>query len=234
MVTPQRAARGVILVQGTAGWNASWWKAGSHFVRHLERHGFRILTWPNGKPFRWTTALNGLRGLRRWFGLKYEPRDWIVGGDSFSGFLAIVHARDGYAHANAITHSHGIWPVMLGVCKETPLRALISVCPPGRADMLDAIVAARPHIKHWVLVIDRDFDPWQISGGAGDGHFGVDRDFSFLPPQARPNVILRLKDIGHSGLLEPAGAWHWDDDGLFDQLHHAGEGYARMKEPHYV
>lgn len=222
----------VVLVQGTAGWSATWWRDG-FFVQYLRKHGFELLTWPNGKPFRWTTAINGFRGLRRWFGLKYEPRDWIVGGEAFSGFLAIALAKYGYAHLNAITHSHGIWPAMLGVCETSPLRCLITIAPPGRADMCDAIIAARPHIKHWVLVIDKDDDVWAALGGIGDGAVGVDRDFSFLPPSARPDVIVRLEDIGHTCLLERAGAYHWTDDGLFDHLRFAGEVPTR-KEPHFV
>lgn len=226
------AARGVVLVQGTAGWSQRWWSDG-FFVEHLKRHGFFLLAWPNGKAFRWTTALNGLRALRRWIGLSYEPRDWLCGGEAFSGFLALALARFGYEHLNVITHSHGIWPAMLGASKESPIRSLITVCPPGRADMLEAIVAARPHIGHWVLVIDRDLDLWAALGGVGDGAVGVDRDFSFLPPHARPDVLIRLADIGHTKLLTQEGAWHWHDEGLFDQLHHAGRS-PLQKEPHYV
>lgn len=225
--------RGVILVQGTAGWNQGWWKPGGFFAKHLERHGFKLLAWPSGKPFRWTTALNGVRGLRRWVGLSYEPRDWLCGGESLSGLLAIVLAKFGYEHLNVITHSHGIWPAILAAGKESPIRSLVTVCPPGRADMLEAIVAARPFIEHWVLVIDRDFDMWAAIGGAGDHAFGIDRDFSFVPAAVRPDVILRLADIGHSKLLDPAGAYHWDDEGLFDHLHHAGKTPLE-KEPHYV
>lgn len=221
--------RGVILVQGTAGWTGTWWQPRSFFVRHLERHGFFQVTWPNGKPFRWTTALNGLRALRRWVGLPYEPRDWLVGGEALSGLLSIVRHKYGDEHLNVIAHSHGLWPAILAASEHTPIRCLLSIAPPGRADMRAEILAARPHIRYWVLVVDRDFDVWAALGGIGDGAVGVDRTFGFLPPPARPDLIIHLPDVGHSKLLEAAGAVHWDDDKLFEIIHLAGRMPAKER-----
>lgn len=230
MVGTAANPRGVILVQGTAGWNQRWWKPGSVFVRHLVEHGFQVLTGPNGKPFRWTTALNGWRAWRRVIGLKDEKRDWLCGGEAFSNFLWFVLTKFGREHLNVVTHSHGIWVAMLGVGPETPIRCLMTIAPPGRADMLAEIVAARPHIGYWVLVIDRDTDVWASLGGIGDGKVGIDRRFSFLPPAVRPDVTIMLPDVGHSKLLTEAGAYLWDDNGLFDILHLAG----KMLEAHGV
>lgn len=222
--------RGVILVQGTAGWNQRWWTAGSPFVRHLVEHGFEVLTGPNGMPFRWTTSLNGWRAWRRWFGMKDEKRDWICGGEALAYFLERVRLKRGIEHVQVVTHSHGIWVAMHAAGADSPIRCLMTIAPPGRVDMREVIEAARPHIGYWVLVIDRDTDVWASLGGIGDGHVGIDRAFSFLSPSARPDVTIMLPDIGHSKLLEESGAYLWDDNGLFDQLHLAGQ----MPEAHGV
>lgn len=192
---------GVILVEGTHG--GQWAQPGSLFWQLLEANGFTPLLFKG-----WTTDVSGLPTL-----LGAGPHsDWMAGGYSLGYFLEDIP----YENRNILCHSHGLNPVLYqATLVRQPIRRLVSVCSPVRADMQATATAAKPLIGRWRHVADTHGDHWQRLGELFDGHFGWCKT---KWPQADEN--LTIPHIGHTGLLEDAQLIQLNiTDGNFDFLH---------------
>ena len=84
-----------ILIAGTWGDAAAWWRQGSPFWKTAVSHGVSLL---NGQDaYNWTTEVDGLFG---------RNRDWETAGDALRWYAA----AKGYKTVNVIAHSHGGQP----------------------------------------------------------------------------------------------------------------------------
>lgn len=189
-------------VAGTNGWNDAWcMRFGSPFAAMMRKQGFDQVYSKDGRPFRWTTNLTGLK----WWG---QERDWQAGADALCYFLE----RLPYEDRNVIAHSHGGQVAIFLAASGVQLRTLTTVGTPVRKDV-PAFKAAL-QIGLWLHIYDMQRDWTQLLGMAGDGHLQMDRRFLVGRVLNRP-----LQGIGHSAVLkDPAALHYWTDQGWLDLI----------------
>lgn len=178
-----------------------------------------------GRPFVWTTRLDGIEVWRRW--LKWlrlrgtDQVDWQTAGLNLWSYLdppwpwppKLGEAPVPHEWRNLITHSHGLQPALFACAAGLKIRRLLSIAGPVRADMMETAARARPNIEKWTHVCSDSSDRWQWLGEIGDGAFGIVREH----PLADENIC--IPKVGHSGLIYDEKAFHfWTDAGLIPFL----------------
>lgn len=185
-----------ILIAGTWGDDAAWWKIGSPFWMEARRNGVSL---QNGAdPYTWTTEVDGLFG---------RNRDWETAGDALRWYCGAKKLD----RVNILAHSHGGQPALYAAAKRLPIDTLITIATPIRWDMEEVAETARPFIRLWIHLRSDRSDWMQWLGEILDGRLawpGTVRDFDV----ADQNII--EPSVGHSGLLEPGlwterGWWKW-------------------------
>jgi pimeloyl-ACP methyl ester carboxylesterase len=167
----------------------------------MQREGFELLT-VDGRPFRWSTALDGLFG---------EDRDWEASADALGWFLRGVP----YADRNLIGHSHGGTVALLLAGSGFPLRSLTTVGTPPRDDV--PLAAA----EHWITfhqhLYDLRRDLWGWLGQVGDHELRTERA---LPDPHVTNIA--VLDIRHSrALRDPKYIALWGTEGWLENIRRA-------------
>lgn len=210
-------------VAGTHGYRGQltgeWWCHGSPVLTFLHAAGFPLLA--PGRPFVWSTDVNGWKFWRRLFRMQDKHHDWTAAGHGLYGyFRPIFDELDRYvpiAQRNLVVHSHGLQPALYACELGLRINTLISVMSPVRADMMAVAAAARPNIGYWEHV-HADKDRFQWWGAVGDGAVGINRRH----PLADRNTL--VKGVGHAKLLrDPAAFTRWIDEGILDRWRAAAE-----------
>ena len=177
-------------IAGTHGFRDAWCMENtSPFARMMtDNHFAKILT-STGRPFRWSTDLNGL--FVNWKFWDRRNSDWEAGADALFYFLDQVPYRD----RNVIAHSHGGQVAIIAAAWGLQLRTLTTVSTPVRADV-PAAAAAR-NIGMWQHIYDRRWDAIGLAGQAGDLALDGGRAFNNLD-----SVLNRpLASVSHSKVL---------------------------------
>lgn len=200
----------VTAVQGTWGWRWRWWQDGSEFWRCLAPHGLvpaRIL---DGKPFEWETGLgSSLFFWRRWGWGDKGVEAWRYAGIALAYYLAHLPYEDRVV----VGHSHGGQPALFCAAEGVPIKRLLTIGTPVRADMQDVIRRARPNLGTWWHVASLEQDWTAVWGRFGDGAIGGGRQFR----AADMNIL--IPGIGHSELFLNQSAFHvWHDQQLIPFL----------------
>lgn len=138
-----------------------------------------------------------------WTGALLFPHDdWQEGGDELAGVLTQLQLSD----RNLLTHSHGLQVAAFAVA-QTIINRWLSVAGPVRNDMADTYAKAMAGTAAFTQVAENGFDRTQWAG-QWFARATVPAVAGRFLPQARsfpdgPNVEnIRLKGIGHSGLLK--------------------------------
>jgi len=194
-------------IAGTHGWRDAWCTDdASPFARTLAGQRFAVIRAENGRPFRWSTDLNGLRFWDR-------NSDWEAGADALAYFLEHLD----YSDRNLIAHSHGGQVALILASQGFRIRSLTTVGTPRRGDVNAA--RAKQHIGFWQHVYDRSRDWIALLGQIGDGELERERSFRHLPGV----VNHALAGIDHSKVLRDAGCLHyWTANGWLESIR-AGE-----------
>lgn len=193
-------------IAGTHAWRDGWCVDDTHpFTRMMQAHNFSPVRARDGRPFRWSTAVDGLFG---------DDREWQAGAEALYYFLDPIP----YADRNLIAHSHGGQVAILCAAGGCPIRTLTTVGTPPRSDM--PIAAALARIAFWQHVYDRHCDWWGWLGQLGEGTGDLGRRF----PYSRV-VNYGLPDVAHSKILRDEKSFHfWADLGLLANIESAGAG----------
>jgi hypothetical protein len=212
--TRRRARRpGVVVVPGTWGRLEDWYKPGSGWASYMAGLGCEIETF-GGRPFEWSTGLDGIQFWRRLFG-RVSARDhwsWQAGGAALFAWLvppAAPAKRIAPRDVRIVCHSHGLQVVLYAAAAGLRIDRLLSVTGPVREDMAAIAAAARPNIREWRHVHSDGSDRFQWLGAIGDGVLGITR----AHPLADVNQALPA--AGHSGVFR--------DPSWFDRV---GPGWA--------
>lgn len=209
---PYTAIRGTWGYRGLFDQN-HWATHGSPVTQYLEGHGLRLLTDSRGRGFTWTTALDGWQITRRIFGKPTDISDWEVGAACLCDYYLPPSVDPMYhvpgSKVIVLAHSHGANPAIIAAALGLKINVLVTVSSPVRVDVLRKYGReARPnigyHLHYW-----SDGDRLQAAGGAGDGHYGIIREYAFSEQHApiyACNQNVRLpRAADHSGLLhEPS------------------------------
>jgi hypothetical protein len=183
------------LSEGT--WGGKW-------ARDTSVDGFRVFLRMQGfrcSIVEWTNNVDGEPDLLAAKG----NRDWIAGG--YAERYRFRH--EPFEDLNALTHSHGIGPVLYQATLEdidepiVPIRNVLAICPPPRKEFLAMAQQAleRGTIAALRVIYADGWDPWARLGQLGDGHFGWRRDWSAV---THPHFSQRgEKHVGHSGMFTP-------------------------------
>lgn len=196
-----------IPIAGTWGYDSASWAYDdeSPWASMMRTAGFTPIRATDGRPFRWTTQLDGLK----FWGKRY---DWEAGADALAYFLEPVP----YEHRNLIAHSHGGQVALFLAASKVPIRTLTTIGTPRRYDV--PAESAKPFIRFWQHIYDqqRDWTAWW--GQVGDKHWSNDRRFLI------PGVVNHgLPDISHSKVLnDPTCFRFWWEDGWQDAIKTAG------------
>lgn len=209
MMTPQRAAPRhrpegfrYIPIAGTDAWRDGWVVDDEHpFPQFMRAHGFRPIRAEDGRPFRWSTRL---AGLKPWG----DERDWIAGADALYYFLKGVEFYDRIIFA----HSHGGQVAAICAASKVPIRCLVTIGTPVRTDI--PWDQAEEYIGTHVHVYDDKWDWMGWLGSIGDGHVSDRRDFT------RPDVCnVALKGISHSKIVRDPDEYHrWVDGHILEMV----------------
>lgn len=188
----------IIAVPGTWGVLDPWWRLQSPWWQMLEREGFA----PADQQCAWSMGLVVIRHRRD---------DWERGAEVLAASLEAMPAG---VPRVVVAHSHGGQIALLAAAGGHRIDRLLTLGTPPRAEMADAIDAARPLIGRWHHVCALRWDVWgwagQLAGGAA---FYARRTFA----QADQNI--RMPGIDHVKLLnDPAFFGRWRDFGLIDFL----------------
>lgn len=167
-------------IAGTDGWNDAWCRDDSDFGTMMIAEGFTSLR-AGDRPFRWSTALDGLLG---------EDRDWEAASYALYYFLLGVP----YADRNLIAHSHGGQLPILLAASGFPIRSLTTVGTPARDDM--PLEAAEAFIGFHQHIYDLKRDLWGWLGSVGDASLRLERRLN--DPRVRN---IGIADISHSKVL---------------------------------
>lgn len=208
MMTPQRAEprrtiQGFryIPIAGTDAWRDGWVVDNDHpFPQFMKTQGFTPIRADDGRPFRWSTRLTGLK-------LWNEERDWIAGADALYYFIKGIPFFDRIVFA----HSHGGQVAAICAASRVPIRCLVTIGTPVRTDIPWS--QAEQYIGTHIHVYDDRWDWMGWLGSIGDGHISDRRDFPH--PDVR-NVA--LKGISHSKIVRDSNAFHWWVDGNILEL----------------
>lgn len=167
-------------IAGTHAWGDGWITDESPFAAMMRAEGFEPLR-SGDRPFRWSTALDGLLG---------EDHDWQAAADALYWFLRPIPVGD----RNIIAHSHGGQVALLLASSGVPLRSLTTVGTPCRDDIPVAIAEHAIGFHQHLYDLRRDW--WGWFGAIGDHELSLRRSF------ADPHVVnLPVKDIRHAKIL---------------------------------
>lgn len=193
-----------IPVGGTHSWNDGWWKDDQDpFALMLAARGHYPVRHRDGRPFRWSGALDGLLG---------QDRDWQAAADSLAYFLDRVP----FADRNIIAHSHGGSVALICAASKVPIRTLTTIGTPHRLEV-DAVLA-KTYIAFWQHIYDVKRDLWQWLGQIGPNQLGAERRFLIAGV-----VNYGLEGISHSKVLtDPKMFPYWDDHGWLHNIETAG------------
>lgn len=196
----------------------AWSTKGSNFMAHAVKRGLAAEE-GDGRPFVWSTDLNGFQFWRRLLGRKPGINDWIAGAENLHAWAIPPMAPTWGIPANqtnVITHSHGLQVAIIAAAHGLKIHTLIDVCGPVRHDIIeDYGKAARENIGYWIhCYTPGDSDPWQVLGGLGDSDVGSVRRHPLASTIAGrgENYSLSAK-CGHSGVL--------NNPALFSELNSA-------------
>lgn len=180
-------------IGGTHAWNDGWWKDADHpFAKMMADHGFTPIRARDGRPFRWSFALDGLLG---------KDRDWQAASDSLAYFLDPVPFED----RNLVCHSHGGNVALICAASHVQIRTLTTVGTPHRQEV-DAVLA-KQFIGFWQHIYDLKRDFWQWLGQIGPGQIDFER--RFLVPGVVNDGLCHIR---HSKVLDDPACFHyWDD-----------------------
>jgi hypothetical protein len=185
-------------IAGTNGWRDAWTREDSDFGRLMRAEGFELLR-AGERPFRWSTALDGLLG---------EDRQWEAGADALYYFLRTVPLAD----RNLIAHSHGgQLPIILAAAGFL-IRSLTTVGTPCRDDV--PVAAAEHFIQFHQHIYDLRRDLWGWLGQVGDHELRHARTF----PDPRVKNI-GVADISHAKVLrDPTYIALWKTQGWLENV----------------
>jgi hypothetical protein len=188
-----------IPIAGTHGWGRdTWMKADSDFGRMMTAEGFELLRCGD-RPFRWSTALDGLFG---------DDREWEAASDALYFFLRFVPIED----RNIIAHSHGGQLPLLVAASGFPIRSLTTIGTPVRDDI--PVAAAEGFIGFHQHIYDTKRDLMGWLGQVGDYQLRTERTF----PDRRVKNI-GVADIRHSKVLrDPQYIPLWQSRGWLDNI----------------
>lgn len=222
--SPQRAAPRVrieglryIPIAGTDAWRDGWVVDNDHPFPHFMRaNGLTPIRGDDGRPFRWSTRLTGLKPWN-------DERDWIAGADALYYFLKGIDYYDRIVFA----HSHGGQVAAICAASKVPLRCLVTIGTPVRTDI--PWVTAEQYIGTHIHVFDDKWDWMGWLGSIGDGKISDRRDFGL--PEVH-NVA--LKGISHSKIVRDEAAFHWWIDGrLLEFVRSSPEEYPSSMPSRY-
>lgn len=175
-----------IPVAGTWAINDGWYSnPGSTFALTLAQLGFQPIRAKDGRPFRWSTDLDGVKFWGR-------HSQWEAGADAAYYFCEFLPLED----LNFICHSHGAQPILILAAQGFKIRSLTTIGSPVRHDVPST--EALKNIAFWQHIYDDGFDKMGWIGSWFDGKWSSDRTFKHLG-----EAITRypLKQIDHSKLL---------------------------------
>jgi len=171
-------------IAGTHGWRDAWWSSDkSPFALMMANNGFSVIRTRDGRSFRWSTDLNGLKFWAR-------NSDWEAGADALFYFLENVAYRD----RNLIAHSHGGQVALLAASQGLKIRTLTTVGTPIRADI--PVDDARRNVGLWQHIYDKHRDWFALLGQMGDREIILRRSFRLSGVLNFPLVGIR-----HTGVL---------------------------------
>lgn len=179
-----RATR-YIPIAGTGAYADPWYcDDRSPWARMMTGAGFAPVRAVDGRPFRWSTDIDGLKFWAR-------HSQWEAGADALVYFCEYLPYED----RNVIAHSHGGQVALLAASSGFEFRTLTTVGTPVRNDVPAALAAG--HIGFWQHIYDKDFDKTGWMGGWFDGRWSSDRTFKDIEAVHR----LPLGGISHSKVL---------------------------------
>jgi pimeloyl-ACP methyl ester carboxylesterase len=193
-------------VAGTNAWREGWCNnLEDPFAQMMIAEYFEPIRATDGRPFRWTTDLQGLNPFKK------ELRDWHAGADA----LYYFSERLPYEDRNYIGHSHGGQLCILLAASGFKIRSLTTVGTPPRDDIPAAVACA--NIGTWQHIFDSKKDWMGWLGQVGEG--GLDKRRSYR----LPGVIDRpLGGIDHSTILRDATKFPlWKTEGWLATIKNA-------------
>jgi hypothetical protein len=192
----------LITIPGTHAWlpgrrTGEWYHDGSPWWLYVRALGF-IPIECDGRPFEWSTNLDGLMFWRK-------GATWAAAGSNFYAWVVPPVAPDRRVPphlTNVVTHSHGLQPLLHACALGLRVNSLTDIAGPVRQDMMEVARAARPNIRYWQHIHSDRSDRMQWLGGIADGALGIVR----AHPLADTNV--RFDKAGHSGILNDPEWFH--------------------------
>jgi hypothetical protein len=187
-----------IPVAGTDGWRDGWVTADSTFGQMMTAEGFELLRCGD-RPFRWSTALDGLFG---------DDREWEAAADALYFFLWTTP----YADRNILAHSHAGQVCAFLAASRFPLRSLTTIGTPVRDDVPWAKAEEYIGFHQHIYDLKRDLIGWL--GQVGDHELRMERTF----PDNRVKNI-GVQDIRHSKVLrDPKYIPLWQTQGWLQNI----------------
>lgn len=198
-------------VAGTWAYQDPWYSDNeSPFAKMMRGAGFAAVRAVDGRPFRWSTELDGVKFWER-------HAQWEAGADALYYFCEYLPYED----RNIIAHSHGGQVALIAAASGLKLRTLTTVGTPVRNDVPAAKAAA--NIAFWQHIYDKDFDKMGWIGSWFDRKWSSDRTFKDIEAVHR----LPLKDIDHSKVLrEEAHITKWLTEGWAENIRHSEQEAA--------
>jgi pimeloyl-ACP methyl ester carboxylesterase len=179
-----RATR-YIPIAGTGAYSDPWYcDDNSMFARMMRGAGFAVVRAVDGRPFRWSTDIDGLKFWAR-------RSQWEAGADALVYFMEYLPVDD----RNVIAHSHGGQLALLAAASGLQLRTLTTIGTPVRNDVPSR--EAAKNIGFWQHIYDKEFDRVGWMGAWFDGRWSADRTFKDVEGVHR----LPLSGIDHSKVL---------------------------------
>jgi hypothetical protein len=188
------------IVPGTWSWHDTWMRPTAPLGMYLQLHGVDVYE-PTGRPFKWSTQVNGMQFWRRLFGWGErdgDHRDWQTGGHNLYAYHVPPMAPERalpVQERNILAHSHGINVVLYACDYGMNINSLITVGSPIRHDMVDVASRARTRIRRWLHVHSDASDRMQQLGEFGDGAIDLERQ------HVCADINHQLPKAGHSAVL---------------------------------
>lgn len=201
-----------IPVPGTWGWNDAWYSdPASDFIVTLALQGFAPIRAADGRPFRWSTELDGVMFWRR-------HAQWQAGADALVYFCEHLPYED----RNLIAYSHGGAVALMAAASGFKIRSLTTISTPCRNDI--GAREALAHLGFWQHIYDADWDPSATWGGLFDFDWSLDRTFKHLGANLRRYP---MKGIGHGKILTDARYLQlWDSEPWLENIRAVGRQEA--------
>lgn len=197
-----------LAIGGTWSWrgnsNGQWYDPGSPWSANMRARGFEHhhLLVGAGRPFVWTTDLEGNQFWRRLIGRPPDLTEWQAAGSNLFAYCVppvAPTARIRPCDLHIVAHSHAAQLVAFAAADGLQINTLVTVGSPVRADMRDVYRRAKANIGFWWHFYSDASDRWQWFGETGDGKWqwpwAVDR----TQPSADQNI--GLPGVGHSKIL---------------------------------